>query len=455
MASRASLLLFLMVGVGCGRSGPFVGPCSTCGIYVSPEGNDAAAGTKDAPLATLQAAVDRADAMGYRTVFAAEGILGGVVELPGPLSVLGGLAADFSGDGEPVGRSRIDGLVAVGVLASVRGFEVVVPATSSTAGESSYGVFVSDGVLELVDSEIQAGAGAPGLMGSSGAIGLTGNDGGTALNSETDTPTAGGAAGVSQACPGGASGAGGMGGSGGAAADGTGETGGAAPKGGAGGMGGGSGSNGNPGDPGVAVVAAGAPGAGGLASGFLDTSSRWQPQFGGVAEPGLSGRGGGGGGGGGGGSSNPMGDNDAGAGGGGGGSGGCGGGPGGGGQGGGGSFGIFAANASVELTRVRVEAGPGGAGNTGGAGGAGGPGGDGGSGGTDVADGGSDGGDGGAGGAGGDGGTGGGGAGGPSVAVWLVDSTLDPTDSILVAGTAGTPAAGGEAGISAERFDAP
>lgn len=89
-----TLLIFLLAGI----SLPNQGHCAEIEFFVSPRGNDAHAGTKALPFATLEAARDAlrgSDRSGQRTVW----IRGGVYELVQPLALT---AEDSGSPGNPV-----------------------------------------------------------------------------------------------------------------------------------------------------------------------------------------------------------------------------------------------------------------------------------------------------------------------------------------------------------------
>jgi hypothetical protein len=407
-----------------------------CGVFVSSsEGNDENAGTKSAPLKTLQAALDMAKG---QPVYACAEEHVGSVTLASGIAIYGGL--DCSKGWRYVGATKKSVLtgsedeVALTIMKSAGGAEVVdfrVQAADATKeGGSSIAVLADGATAELLRCELVAGNGAKGADGASGdpngtsaAGGAAGNAGQDACSDLDGTPgpdpkLVGGDA-VTNDCSGEVS-VGGQGGDGNVLFGGGGDLGqtGSAGQAGTGepsmgmwsctvGVG-----IGNPGSPGeVGMPGPGAKGAGTISTaGYTGTS-------GGAGTSGKAGQGGGGGGGAKGGMICPPGNiSGSGASGGSGGAGGCGGLPGQGGRPGGASIALVSLNASITLTDCSLSSSKGGDGGAGGDAQGGGPGGDAGKGGMGVglskaAC------DGGKGGAGGNGGPGGGGLGGPSLGI--------------------------------------
>lgn len=405
------------------------------GVYVSKAGADNAAGTRSAPLLTMQAAINKA-AAGGADVYASAGTWTESIVLANGVSIFGGFDATQGWTRAAANVTTIASGSAVAVSAN----GVTVPlelqmvtirsAAATVAGASSVGVSVVNcsGRIALRRCSITAGDGAPAgatLNGGSGANGGGGANGGTGVNglggfSSCASGGRGGAA-VSGPLDGkpGASGAmasgGAPGGIGGTGAAGHGTCGGA-------------GSHGNPAPDNAGPGGGGGPGASGRASGQLGvfSAANYLPPAGGNGNAGAHG-GGGGGGGSGSGDSSVCGffqccDATSGGGGGGGGAG-CGGGGGSGGRGGGGSLAVVSISSNVAIEHSRLSAGSGGAGGAGGNGGSGGAGGGGGSGGLSGGQSAGNGAPGKRGGNGGAGGAGAGGAGGPSICVAYVGTT--------------------------------
>ena len=450
---------------GCVPSENASGVGDECGTFVAANGDDAASGTKAAPVKTIGKAIEIAGAKGGRVYACAEEFEEGV-EVPAGVTIFGGLdcANGWMWIGETT-KTTVAGpadAIAVKLLGgegTTRLEDVAVRAADATvAGGSSIAVLVDGATAELARCELTAGNGAAGEAGASGPVdaplpGAAGTNGTNACSDldgmgGPDTTLQGGAQVVND-CGGEQS----IGGSGGdsnvpngedgatsqpndaTAHGGIGEPaagawncGGAEPNG-----GGDDAVNGMPGDPGAA-----ASGLGSL------TSSGYTGVSGGAGTPGKPGQGGGGGGGAKGGNAIcPGAVPGAGASGGSGGAGGCGGQPGQGGGPGGASIALASVQATVTLTDCTLTAASGGMGGPGGdlqpgaSGGNGGPGGTGVGGSKNACDGGK-------GGQGGNGGPGGGGLGGPSLAVAFIGTAPTKTGTTtLTPGTAGTGGLGG------------
>lgn len=404
-------------------------------LWVSSSGSDSNAGTREAPMATIQAAIDAADGAGNGAdLYIAEGEYMETLTLRSRVSLYGGWdATDWSRDIDahrPVVRG--DATAVRGTESNdlvLEGLEVVA-ADGEGAGGSSIALFLQDSdAVTIRNNLIAAGAGVSGSNGSDGAAYNTRADSGSSGTDSGFCNNPGGAGGSGgPGYNGGLGGPGGLGaGIGGADGSGGGPAGG-------GGSGGSVSSAGGSGGPGSDNQTRGPSGSGGGAFGSFTADGY-------VAEDGVSGNGGGvgaGGGGGGGGGGNGF---ACGGGGGGGGEGGAGGRRGTRGTGGGGSFGVVLYGpTTASLADNAITTGNGGAGGTGGTGGEGEPGGFGAAGG----DAGSllgAGGPGGNGGWGAPGGHGGGGGGGPSIGV-----VEDATASATLTGntfTLGTPGTGG------------
>ena len=447
-------------------------------IFVSPEGDDSAAGTMDAPVRTL-AQAQRLLEGDASWVLVAEGVYEEQLVLVPGLHIAGGYDSSWAHvSARPVIRAASPALSATDssdetrvVALEIESLDGVAPGDSSIAASL---VRSSGVVLERVD--LRAGAGANGLSPAPPSApapapaGSRGSDGVRAgecpgASSTAPAPGAGGARLAMCGC--GAGGVGGRAGSfrGSAATGGArglsptdcgsfvfGTTLGGAPgTGGADGRAGARGANGMAGAPGL-----GAPAVGVFSEGC------YEPAGGTDGAPGTPGFGGGGGGG----AEGCALDHDAlctatGGTGGGGGTGGCAGAAGAAGTGGGASIGLHLWHSQPTLIRVVIEAGDGGNGGHGARGSEGGQGGLGGEpgrgfvaacvGGRAAA-----GGAGGAGGNGGTGGGGGGGTGGPSIGILLGPESAQGSGSSSVSistglggmrGLGGGSAPGGENGV--------
>ena len=432
-----SVLVFEMtVDDGSGPSAPdevkvYVLENKKSAFWVSGSGSDSNPGTRQAPYASITAAITASSAAGAGgDVYIAEGdyaesiVLSANVSLYGgfdPLSwmrdvrvfitrINGGAVAVFGNQADNV---TLDGLT-------------IVSADATKPGQSSVAVSVAKSKnLTITNNNLIAGNGVKGAVGANGTTPGKAPNGSKGVNAGA-CGNAGGKGGNGNGYDGG------KGGAGGAAGGFQGASGGGGTLAGGGGKGGfaSSGKVGGGGDPGV-FKGHGATGGAkfGNVVGGLYIGAR--------GANGIRGGNGGGGGGGGGGAGSVFG---CGGGGGGGGSGGYGGGPGLGGYGGGGSFGIILSDTSTaEIVNNSITTGNGGDGGAGGSGAGGGAGGTYGKGGTNSAAGwaGGRGGSGGKGGLGGDGASGGGG---PSIGI--VEQASDSFQDLNVF-TLGTPGNGG------------
>lgn len=433
-----------------------------CGVFVSSSaGDDANAGTKEAPVRTLAAAVGVAAAAGKPIYACAEELLeNGGVTVPAGLSIYGGLdcakAWVYAGGARTVVTAPADviPLRLSGGEGSIRLEDLHVVAAPAAAFSGSSIAVVVDGVpATFVRSILEAGDGMAGEnaapFGLPAATGTAGASGGAACSAATVA----GALGPTNACSDedsvGGDGGNGLGNSGGPGFSGLPSY----------EMNGGEGESlvsecepGASGKDGMDGVA----GADGAGLGAIDSTG-----FAGVAgadgAPGKVGQGGGGGGGskGGTGAGACMaGGPGGGASGGSGGSGGCGGAGGKGGGYGGSSIALVSLNAMLSFEDTELRAKNGGAGGMGGSGQVGGKGGVGGSGGMSVgllkagcA--------GGAGGNGGEGGPGGGGAGGHSIGIAFKGAAPPAEGLVVTVGSAGLGGGTADAGSAQETQEFP
>lgn len=416
------------------------------GFFVAGGGSDTNPGTREEPVATLDKAIELAQASDRprKEIYASKHNHVGTVVLASGVSLYGGYDAtdgwsrDFTN--QIVIQGTTTGVLADGIQAPTT-FQLFHIQTSNAtgAGNSSYGVRVIDstGPVRVESCVITAGNGSAGKQTQSQpAQAKSGSDGNNASSASTGA-YGGGAPTCVQSEMGGCGGKGGNGGAGSgssSAMKGKGGASGCAAGGKSGGSGGAGGyGNGYPGSDGKYGSTGAKAGTATSAIGNPSASGLYDPARGDTGNPGQPGSGGGGGGGGGG-------DNYPGAGGGGGGSGGCGGLGGPGGEGGGGSFGIFVSNSVLESMGNGITTSAGGDGGNGGPGGTGGEAGEGGNGGNHwVSFSGGHAGDGGKGGTGGDGG---GGPGGPSIGILSLGSTLTSSGDTFTLGSVGTPGQG-------------
>ena len=395
-------------------------------LFVDPAtGADTQPGTRDAPLSTLDRALELA---GQDSSISAI-LIAGSPQIPGPIrltqdvSLLGGFASPtFAQDGNArptiTATPMMENDTLVGIIASgldeavvLRDLDVITPDNPKGA---TVGVILDQAELILERTLIRAGTGASGEAGSQGGPGEAGAMG---QAGGQQGQTSAGEGGANTSCPDASGGAGGQGGKAGSSAE-PGAASALEAPGGQPGMPGTHGTDGAEGDPGDPA----GPGTWNQA-GYMPGAAAS------VGDAGSPGQGGGGGGGG---ASNAG----QGGGGGGGGAGGCPGDPGQPGTSGSPSVAIFAIDAKVTLRNAQISTTGGGAGGAGGAGSEGGSGASGGAG-VSGANGGSAGGRGGDGGQGGTGGVGGYGLGGESWGVLCVRSTLDTASSLIQPGPGG------------------
>lgn len=416
------------------------------GLFVDgTNGIDTNAGTKDAPLKTIQAAVMKAASAPQRRVYVCAGTYPEAVTLTSAVSLYGGWAcANWSYTGAPAkvapiagAALRVDGVA--GAL-TVEDLELDGPVGTPVARASVAAFVNASPSLTLKRVALRAGAG---VVGGAGAAGSTGVPVSGDLNGIAAAGNLGGQE-KACACTTGGTSSGGKGGAGGVPTDGdTGKVAQAtstpATATGAGGTVAECTATGTSGRPG-SLAPASTNGAGGGAA-TLDAMG-WHGGDGTAGVSGVPGQGGGGGGG------------QTTGGGGGGACGGCGGMGGGLGTAGGASIALAAVGSPVTLIACTLTAAGGGNGGNGAGGASGAAGGINGNG----ANGGCNGGKGGAGGA---GGAGGGGTGGHSIGVLYVGTapTLDGASTVTTsaagaAGTGGAPGVnGGKAGVKADTKD--
>lgn len=438
--------------------------------FVSKSGNDANSGSRTAPLASIQEAIDRAmvpaGRLGIGDVYVAEGnyTAEGLV-LASQVSIYGGFdpvswERDLTSTGSVISAANTFNAARIAVrgvgVSDVRLDGLTIESRDGVSpGISSVGVYLTGSTQVVIDGcVIRAGRGEDGLDGNDGGTGNSGSNGSKGSD--------GGTCAVACDCSGGLCRSGGSGASSGSnRAGGSGGDAGSlfgcdgANGNGSAGTGGAGGTlvnvNGEDGDDG-GEGNAGGNGNAGFSFGAVSIGSY-------VVSSGFSGSAGSSGGGGGGGGGGAGNTNLCGGGGGGGGSGGLGGSPGIFGRGGGGSFGMMVLDgSSVSISDTHIHTADGGSGGRGGTGGAGGPGGSGGSGGADIdaiATGGR-GGNGGAGGPGGRGGHGGGGGGGPSIGI-VEDAASSTQRAPSLQYTLGNGGAGGasqgNAGATGQRVE--
>ncbi|WP_437585617.1 PGRS family protein [Sorangium sp. So ce1000] len=150
-----------------------------CGVFVAASGDDAAAGTKDAPVKTIQQAVTLAQQEGAtRRVYACAETFEGEVELPGGIALFGGLdcAARWGWIGETTKTtlSALEGeipLVMRGGDGAVRVEDVHVtaraidPSNEAARGRSAVAALAEGVTVELARCTLEAGDAADGRDG--------------------------------------------------------------------------------------------------------------------------------------------------------------------------------------------------------------------------------------------------------------------------------------------------
>ena len=419
-------------------------------IFVAATGNNGNAGTKTAPVLSINTGILKAQAAGKQQVYIGNGTYNERVTLVNGISLYGSYMSSSGWTRSATPNTNITGSTGGGGVIGMEGNNIIsvtviervmiTTPNASQPGLSNYGFYCTTCTgVQLKNSTIDAGNGGAGVGGNNGTNGAIGGNGSQGANGFCDEEriVAGGTGGSSPCGrTGGTGGAGGQGNNNGT----SGSPGVGGTTGGTGGNDGDPGGDGLPGSTGT-TGSAGPNGSGGSAGAVL--AGFWAGIAGANGANGTPGNGGGGGGGGGGQTGTFVIDG-TGNGGGGGGAGGCAGSFGTGGTPGGGSFGLFLVSSNgFTITNNSIQSSNGGAGGFGGTGGNGGGGGSGAPGGLvcsgDVGTGGS----GGGGGAGGRGGHGGGGAGGPSFSIYRSTTSMSTSGNTLSNG------AGGTGGVSA------
>jgi len=282
-------------------------------IFVAVTGNDANAGTRQQPMATVVAAIAKAFVSFKTHIYISEGIYLGRVSLSNNISLFGGYSAANGWARSAAYVSTIrNGTPQNGRLTAVEGANITSPTvvdrlsietlSTALAGVSNYAMHCNGcSALTLKNSVLlagSAGAGAAGTIGAQGANGSNGLVGGGG-SCDGNTPGAAGGNGGGSSC-GRTGGTGGKGGDFGANAGAIGGSGAGGTPGGGGGAGGDPGQAGGTGTTG-ASGSGGNNGGGGVGGAVM--SAFWQGSPGAAGTAGTPGNGGGGGGGGAGGPS--------------------------------------------------------------------------------------------------------------------------------------------------------
>jgi hypothetical protein len=185
------------------KAPPVNGPASNneltdaLGIFVSTKGQDSADGTHAYPLATIQAGIDHAKAVGKR-VYVCAGTYKEALVVADSISVIGGLDCSNNEWRTASGASRLEAPASPAARAKdiksatrLEGLEIIAPSATTPSG-SSIGVYVSNAMsLTFANVRIRAGAGGPGVDGTEGLL-----NAGTETTAEAAAPE-----GVSSACP--------------------------------------------------------------------------------------------------------------------------------------------------------------------------------------------------------------------------------------------------------------
>jgi hypothetical protein len=177
------------------------------GVFVALTGKDTNPGSLTAPMATIPAAIARAQQTAKRDVYVASGVYGGSVTLAAGVHVYGGYSADFEAHdpqayetvilGSPSTPSQPGAVNALDLQqqkATLDGFTVF-GASTKLKGASTYAVYVrnSESGLRIRGNKLiagDAGSGKPGIAGSNGASGTAGTAGGNAKDAGSATCTA-------------------------------------------------------------------------------------------------------------------------------------------------------------------------------------------------------------------------------------------------------------------------
>ena len=153
-------------------------------IFVSPTGDDTNAGTAQNPVKTVGKAIALAAANSKTNVYLSKGTYAESVNLVSGISLYGGFDQAMGWQRAAANVSRIQAtgtaISAMGIAAETHVEFLTVDATTGSAGQSSYGVFVSNSVgpVFVRHDQISAGDGAAGAAGTAGTAGASGGNGG-------------------------------------------------------------------------------------------------------------------------------------------------------------------------------------------------------------------------------------------------------------------------------------
>ncbi len=160
-------------------------------IFVAKNGDDAGPGSIDAPLLTINAALNKAQAEGKRDVYVATGVYATSIGLKDGVSLYGGFSSDFETREVILYETVIMGqaptpllpgaVTATGITdeaTALDGFTIF-GFDNDAPGGSSYAIYVrdSDAALSVRSCRVYAGDGGGGSAGGNGADGADGIDG--------------------------------------------------------------------------------------------------------------------------------------------------------------------------------------------------------------------------------------------------------------------------------------
>ena len=167
-------------------------------IFVAKTGLDTAAGTIDAPVASVQKGVELAKAQGKRDVYVATGVYEGAVGLLAGVNVYGGYSSDWKLRDPDAYQTVVLGVAPTASLpgavnaidlgngvATFAGFTVY-GANVKSKSQSTYGVYIrnTSAGLMVKDCRILAGDAANGLAGKAGTNGAVGKGGASGVNAK-------------------------------------------------------------------------------------------------------------------------------------------------------------------------------------------------------------------------------------------------------------------------------
>jgi hypothetical protein len=171
-------------------------------LFVAPTGDDAALGTRQFPMQTIGAAIQRARGAGLTAVLVADGLYVETIELANGVSVFGGYDANAGWIRDPDSAALRPEVQAIGVAARAESidrptwieslrFHALTPVEPGGSAIAFFAQAADSLVLRHLELIAEAGtAGADGAPGFAGSEGPIGNDG--AAGCEAGTPPCGG-----------------------------------------------------------------------------------------------------------------------------------------------------------------------------------------------------------------------------------------------------------------------